>query len=76
MWRKGVSIYINIYLPLYIFIHLFYSVLIMLFSCSSRHTMCTDCFIDMCRMKLVSNGFKNFDMLGYSLPCPGPGKEV
>lgn len=49
--------------------------LVMLFCCSSRHTMCTDCFIDMCRMKLVSNGFKNFDILGYSLPCPGPGVD-
>lgn len=47
-----------------------------LFNCSSKHSMCLACFATMCTMQLSVNGFKNFPHMGFSISCPGPGQLI
>ena len=45
------------------------------FACSSRHTMCLDCFGNMCKQMLGAEKFRHFDQMGFNIPCPGPGRQ-
>lgn len=48
---------------------------VFLFTCSSGHTMCLQCFILYCRTQFEVGNFRQFEMLGFTIPCPGPGED-
>ncbi|XP_019853441.1 PREDICTED: E3 ubiquitin-protein ligase parkin-like [Amphimedon queenslandica] len=44
---------------------------VFLFSCNSKHTICFNCFHYYCTIMLDRNKFKNFGQAGFSIHCPG-----
>lgn len=43
---------------------------VLVFTCSSGHVICIECFIQYCLSRLNERRFVHDPVLGYTLPCP------
>lgn len=45
------------------------------FACTQRHIMCLNCFSKYCQQMMSADNFHGFNDMGYSVGCPGRGRD-
>ena len=69
-------IYASISLTINVFTILYHrDSMIFRFACSQRHIMCLCCFSNYCQQMMSADNFHGFGDMGYSIGCPGKGKD-